>query len=178
VTIDTSEPADRADIASAIRVDHAGEYGAVRIYEGQLAVLGRSAAAPALRDMRRQELEHLATFTGLLGERQVRPTMLLPLWHVAGYALGAGTALLGERAAMACTVAVEDAVVAHYDTQLKTLDRGEAALGATIARVRDEEQDHRDHAADHGASDAPGYRFLYGAIRLGCAVAIRLSQRI
>jgi ubiquinone biosynthesis monooxygenase Coq7 len=159
---------------AAIRVDHAGEYGAVRIYEGQLAILGNSPAASAIRTMRSQELEHLATFTRLLQERAVRPTMLLPLWHVAGFALGAGTAALGERAAMACTVAVEDAVVAHYDGQLSRLDPGESDLKAVIARVRDEEQDHRDHASDHGAS---GNLLLYKAIRFGCAVAIRMSQR-
>lgn len=170
-----AKAADR--IAAAIRVDHAGEYGAVRIYEGQLAVLDRSPLAPAIRGMRDQEREHLATFTRLIDERHVRPTMLLPLWHRAGYMLGVGTAMLGERAAMACTVAVEDAVVAHYDGQLAKLDSRENDLKQIIVKVRNEEQEHRDHAARQEASEAPCYRLLYGAIRLGCAIAIRLSER-
>src|SRR5438128_328332 len=104
-----------------IRVDHAGEYGAKRIYEGQLAVLGRSAAAPALRHMAEQEQTHLAAFETLMVERRVRPTLLQPVWHLAGFALGAATALLGERAAMACTIAVEEVIDAHYQSQTASL---------------------------------------------------------
>src|SRR5215467_10455533 len=101
-------------VARMIRVDHAGEYGAARIYAGQLAVLRRSDTAPVLREMQAQEREHLERFSDLVVRRRVRPTAMLPLWHLAGFVLGAATAALGERVAMACTVAVEEAIDAHY----------------------------------------------------------------
>ena len=107
--------------AAMIRVDHAGEYGATRIYAGQLAVLGRGENAPLLRHMLAQEQAHLATFSAMVAERGVRPTVLLPFWHVAGYVLGAATAALGTKAAMACTVAVEEAIDAHYRAQREAL---------------------------------------------------------
>ena len=116
-----------------IRVDHAGEDGAVRIYEGQLAVLGDSPTAEAVREMAAQERAHLETFERLMVERRVRPTVLSPLWHVAGFALGAGTALMGARAAMACTVAVEEVIEAHYAKQAESLGEDEAALKARLA---------------------------------------------
>lgn len=161
-----------------IRVDHAGEFGAVRIYDGQLAVLGHKPVGKALRAMRDQEREHLATFAGLLAERRVRPTGLLPFWHVAGFALGAATALLGEEAAMACTQAVEDTVVAHYGAQLDQLGGAEPVLSADIARIRDEEQEHCDQAVQAGAKRAPGYSLIYRSIALGCRAAIAISQKL
>ena len=165
-------------VAAMIRVDHAGEFGAVRIYDGQVAILGERAVGGSLRHMRQQEREHLARFGEQLAERRVRPTALLPLWHIAGFALGAATALLGEEAAMACTEAVEDTVVAHYDGQIARLDRREPALSALIARIRDEEREHGDHAVAAGARRAPGYRPLYGLISRGCRAAIAVSERI
>jgi len=173
----TGERASGA-IAAMIRVDHAGEFGAVRIYDGQLAVLGDKPVGAMLRHMRMQEREHLATFAGLLSERRVRPTALMPLWHIGGFALGAVTALLGETSAMACTEAVEDSVIEHYERQLAAMPKAEPALLADIARIRDEEREHGDQAIDAGARRAPGYRFLYQAIRLGCRTAIRLSEKI
>lgn len=167
-----------AAVASMIRVDHAGEFGAVRIYDGQLAVLGDRPVGAMLRHMRTQEREHLATFAGLVSQRRVRPTALMPLWHVGGFALGAATALLGESSAMACTEAVEDSVIEHYNRQLAAMPDGERALCADIARIRDEEREHGDQAIDAGARRAPGYRLLYSAIRLGCRAAIRLSEKI
>jgi ubiquinone biosynthesis monooxygenase Coq7 len=161
-----------------IRVDHAGEYGAARIYAGQLAVLGRSGSADTLRQMQAQEQQHLDGFVELVVRRRVRPTALLPLWHVAGFALGAVTAAMGERAAMACTVAVEEAIDAHYADQVAALDDSEAELRATIARFRDDERHHRDVALAHGAREAPGYRLLSAAIKAGCRAAIAISERV
>jgi ubiquinone biosynthesis monooxygenase Coq7 len=161
-----------------IRVDHAGEYGAERIYAGQLAVLGRGPHGETLRHMRDQEVQHLKTFSHLIAARRVRPTLMLPLWHVAGFALGAVTASMGVRAAMACTVAVEEAIDAHYAAQQAALDEDEAPLNETIERFRLEELEHRDIGIDHGAQQAPGYRLLSAVIKAGCKAAIRISERI
>ncbi len=166
------------EIARMIRVDHAGEYGAARIYAGQLAVLGRRPTAPLLREMQEQERQHLDTFAELIFQRRVRPTALLPLWHVAGFALGAATAALGERAAMACTVAVEEAIDAHYAAQIDQLDESEAGLRSTLTRFRQDELQHRDVGLQHGAEQAPGYRLMSAAIKAGCRLAIRISERI
>lgn len=172
----------RADMVERmIRVDHAGEYGAVRIYQGQIAVLGPKAkTAGDLRHMQEQEEVHLATFDGLVRDRRVRPTALLPLWHVAGYALGAGTALLGEKAAHACTVGVEEAIDEHYQSQIRDLEAegGEDDLKATFVRFREEELEHREVALGHGAEQAPGYAGLKAAIKAGSKLAIWLSTRI
>lgn len=166
-----------AMVESMIRVDHAGEYGAVRICAGQLAVLRRSGSAGTLRQMHAQEQEHLAGLAELVVRRRVRPTALLPLWHLAGFALGAVTATIGERAAMACTVAVEEAIDAHYAGQIAALDDDEAELRGTIARYRGDELHHREVALAHGARKTPGYRLLSAAIRAGCRAAIAMSER-
>ncbi len=166
------------DIERMIRVDHAGEYGAARIYAGQLAVLGRGAKGDLLRHMQEQEKAHLDTLAGLVARRRVRPTALLPFWHVAGFALGAVTAALGERAAMACTVAVEEVIDAHYSAQIDALDESEAPLRDTLEQFRAEEVEHRDIGLANGAEQAPGYRLMSAAIKAGCTVAIRLSERI
>jgi ubiquinone biosynthesis monooxygenase Coq7 len=165
-----------------LRVDHAGEYGAVRIYAGQLAVLGRSASAETLEHMARQERQHLDRFEQLMKDRRVRPTALQPLWHLAGFALGAGTALLGERAAMACTVAVEQVIDEHYKQQAEVLgsstEAQEPELVNTIQRFRQEEIEHRDMALAQGAEATPGYEVLSAAIKVGSRLAIWLSERI
>ena len=169
-------PQDR--VRAMIRVDHAGEYGARRIYEGQLAVLGASASGPVIRHMHEQELRHLARFEKLVVERRVRPTALSPLWHAAGFALGVGTALLGERAAMACTEAVESVIDEHYARQAEELGEDEAELRDTIEEFRAEELEHRDTAVAHGAAEAPAYEALSGAIKAGTRLAIWLSTRV
>ena len=161
-----------------IRVDHAGEYGAARIYEGQLAVLGRGPKAPILQHMKDQEQHHLDTFAALVARRRVRPTALLPFWHLAGFALGALTAAMGERAAMACTVAVEEAIDEHYAAQHAVLGDDEAELRDTIERFRQEELEHRDIGLEHEAELAPAYRLMSAAIKAGCKVAIFASERI
>lgn len=172
------DPPRDEGIARMIRVDHAGEYGARRIYEGQLAVLGRSPAMPVIRRMAEQEKRHLAAFDRLVVERRVRPTLLSPLWHVAGFALGAATALLGERAAMACTVAVEEVIDGHYAKQIDALGAEEGELKATLAEFRGHEIEHRDTGLAHGAAEAPAYALLSGAIKAGSRFAIWLSTRI
>jgi 3-demethoxyubiquinol 3-hydroxylase len=172
------DPTPREVVARTIRVDHAGEYGAKRIYQGQLAVLGRTKYGPILRHMQEQEQVHLDTFSKLIAKRRVRPTALLPLWHVAGFALGAGTALLGPRAAMACTVAVEEAIDEHYRAQHEALGEDEAELKGRIEQFRAEELEHRDIGIEHEAERAPAYRLLSAVIKAGCKVAIRVSERV
>lgn len=159
-----------------IRVDHAGEYGAARIYAGQLAVLRRSDKAALLRHMRDQEQVHLDTFNDSIATHRVRPTVLLPLWHLAGFALGAVTAALGEKAAMACTVAVEETIDAHYTAQIDGLP--DTPLRQTLEKFRTEEREHRAIGLANGAEQAPGYWLLSGAIKAGCRIAISLSERI
>jgi len=172
------DPTPRQTVERVIRVDHAGEYGAKRIYEGQLAVLGRGEYGPVIEHMKEQEQVHLDTFARLIAERRVRPTALLPFWHVAGFALGAATALMGHRAAMACTVAVEEAIDEHYQAQEKALGDDEATLRGHVEKFRAEELEHRDIGLEHEAEQAPGYRLLSAAIKTGCKVAIKLSERI
>ncbi len=169
-------PAER--LARIVRVDQAGEFGAVRIYAGQRAVLRHGPEAEVVREMADQEQRHLETFDRLIAERRVRPTALNPLWRIAGYALGATTALIGPKAAMACTVAVEDVIDAHYAGQLDALGDDEPALRQTIAEFRDDELEHRDTGLKHGAEDAPAYPALSAAIKTGSRVAIWLSERI
>ena len=168
----------REQLERIIRVDHAGEFGAGRIYEGQLAVLGKTESAETLRHMKEQEELHRKKFEELLAARRVRPTLLGPVWHLAGFALGAGTALLGKEAAMACTEAVEEVIDEHYRAQLETLGPEEAELKETISQFRDEEIEHRDIARSEGASDAPGYELLTTAVKTGSKLAIWLSSRI
>lgn len=172
------EPAGAALLARMIRVDQAGEYGARRIYEGQIAVLGGTAVGPVLEHMAAQEQAHLDAFDALVAQHGVRPTLLQPAWHVLGFALGAGTALLGERAAMACTVAVEEVIDAHYAAQAERLGGQEPELRATIERFRAEELEHRDIGLAHEAEQAPAYRLLTGLVRRGARAAIWLSERV
>ena len=172
------DPSREETVARMIRVDHAGEYGAVRIYAGQRAVLEPGPAADAVERMAAAEAEHLAEFDRLIGERGIRPTALMPLWHAAGYALGAVTGLMGERAAMACTVAVEEVIDAHYADQAARLGADEAELRATIEKFRADEIAHRDEALDHRAREAPAYGLLTGAVKAGSRLAIWLSTRI
>ena len=165
-----------------IRVDHAGEFGALRIYEGQLAVLSRDPrsekSTAAIRHMAEQEQTHFDALDQLIRDRGVRPTVLEPVWHVAGFALGAATALLGEKAAMACTVAVEDVIDEHYAKQIERLGETDPQLKTALEKFHRDECEHRDEALERGARDAPGYELLTAAIRLSCRIAISLSERI
>jgi 3-demethoxyubiquinol 3-hydroxylase len=170
---------DLADTASMLRVDQAGEFGATRIYAGQLAVLGdRHPASREIARMALQEKRHLQVFDQMLAERGVRPTLLQPLWNVAGHALGAATALMSPRAAMACTAAIETEIDKHYAEQLHALRDDDPDLAATIAEFQAEEVEHREAAIAHGAEETFGYPLLSAFIRAGCRAAIALSKRI
>jgi len=161
-----------------IRVDHAGEFGARRIYEGQLAVLKNHPEASVIRHMHEQELTHLHAFEKLMVQRRVRPSALHPIWNVAGFALGAATAMMGPKAAMACTVAVEEVIDEHYRQQHEQLDATEADLKDTIERFRQEEVEHRDIGLQRGAEEATAYPLLTTAIKAGSRLAIWLSERL
>ena len=172
------DPDERAAIARMIRVDHAGEYGARRIYEGQRAVLGPAhPKAAVIEHMYEQELRHLDAFDTMMVQRRVRPTALQPLWHVAGFALGAATALMGDKAAMACTVAVEEVIDEHYADQSSALDESDPELKDMVERFRAEELEHREMALGEGAEETPGYEILSAGIKAGSRLAIWLSER-
>lgn len=164
-----------------IRVDQAGEFGATRIYAGQLAVMGdRGPHSAEIRAMAEQEAGHKEKFDALMARRGVRPTALQPFWSVAGYALGAGTALLGPEAAMACTAAVEEEIDKHYSAQLDELERDgdDPELAGMIAEFREDEREHHEAAIAAGAENAPAYPLLSAAIRFGCRAAIRVSEKL
>ncbi|XP_024890114.1 5-demethoxyubiquinone hydroxylase, mitochondrial [Temnothorax curvispinosus] len=167
---------------SIIRVDHAGELGADRIYAGQMAVLGKTTIGPTIQHMWDQEKRHRLKFEELIRKHRVRPTVLTPLWNIAGFALGAGTALMGEKAAMACTVAVETVIVEHYNDQLRVLmensENVDKEILETIKKFRDEEQEHHDTGIDCGAEQAPFYQALTNVIKFGCKTAISISKVI
>lgn len=166
------------DIARFLRVDHAGERAAQQIYRGQLAVLRDHSSGPEIQHMMEQEVEHLETFEDLLNERGVRPSMLDPLWGVAGYALGFVTAKMGPKAAMACTIAVEEVIGEHYAKQAEQLGKDESALHETISRFRDEELEHRDIAVEHDGREARHYAMLRSVIQTGCKAAIKIAERV
>ncbi len=169
-------------IDEMLRVDHAGEYGAVQIYRGQKAVFGalphKDRMSDLLTEMEAGEAHHLETFDRLLAERRVRPTLFSPLWNVAGFGLGAATALMGEKAAMACTAAVEEVIEQHYGAQADELDDRDPELAATVRAFREDELGHKHTAEAEGAEDAPGYGLMKTVIQAGCRVAIKLSEKI
>ena len=179
----THRPGARdARTAEMLRVDHAGEYGAVQIYRGQRAVFDRlphkAETAAALKEMEEGEAIHLATFDRLLAEWRVRPTLFSPLWTAAGFGLGAATALMGEKAAMACTAAVEEVNEQHYAAQAEELKNTEPELSETVRQFREDELGHKHEAEARGAAEATGYGLMKGIIQAGCRVAIRLSEKI
>ncbi|MBT5213679.1 MAG: demethoxyubiquinone hydroxylase family protein [Pelagibacteraceae bacterium] len=170
---------DKNILDQIIRVDHAGEYGATRIYDGQIAIFGKeSKIGKTIQHMADQEQEHIEKFNELIIEKRVRPTALLPLWNVAGFALGAGTALMGEKAAMACTVAVEKVIGDHYREQQNLLEDDEKMLKKTIAKFEKDELEHHDIGLEHDAESAPGYKIMTKVIELGCKTAIAISKKI
>ncbi|MGP1274886.1 MAG: demethoxyubiquinone hydroxylase family protein [Caulobacterales bacterium] len=177
-------PARNADaIARMIRIDHAGEYGAVQIYRGQRAVFGRlpskTRIARQLEHMEADEQDHLDAFDRYIAERGVRPTLLSPAWRLAGFGLGVATALMGEKAAHACTEAVESVIENHYGEQVQELQAmGETELAADFARYQEEETAHKDLAVEEGAHSAPGYPLLSALIKTGCRIAIKVTERI
>ena len=168
---------NRREIERFLRVDHAGERAAQQIYKGQLVVLRNHSSGEEIQHMMEQEVEHLATFEALLNERQVRPSVLDPVWGAAGFALGLVTASMGPKAAMACTIAVEEVIGEHYAKQADRLGEDEADLHRTISRFRDEELEHRDIAVSHNGREARHYRILKNVIQTGCRAAIKVAER-
>ena len=170
---------DRKTLQQIIRVDHAGEYSATRIYEGQIAVFGQNTKiGKTIQHMADQEQEHIEKFQELIIKERVRPTALLPLWSIAGYALGAGTALMGEKAAMACTVAVEKVIGEHYQEQITLLQQDQKKLKSTIKKFAADELEHHDIGIAHDAESATGYKALTTIIEIGCKAAIAVSKKI
>lgn len=173
---------EKALLDAMLRVDHAGEYGANRIYAGQMAVLGRTQSGQLIQHMWDQEKKHLQKFNEILAENRVRPTALLPIWNITGFMLGASTALLGKAGAMACTVAVEESISEHYNSQIRALmeldpERYRELL-QIIKQFRDEEMEHHDTGLDQEAESLPGYQLVKTAIQIGCKAAIYISERI
>lgn len=173
---------DKARLAEMLRVDHAGEFAAVHIYRAQRAVLearkGKGEISADLTEMEGHEQVHLDRFNALLNEHQVRPTAMIPLWKVAATVLGAGTALISDKAAHACTEAVESVIEKHYAEQIAEIKDRDPELAAELTQFRDEELMHHDHAIAHGSREAPAYRLLSGVIKLGCKAAIKISERV
>ncbi len=169
-------------VAEMLRVDHAGEFGATRIYEGQRAVFSRLPGArkiaAQLAEQEADEAIHKAAFDKLLLERKVRPTLLGPIWGAAGFGLGVVTALMGEKAAHACTAAVEEVIEDHYREQIEELGDHEPELSAMISKFRDEEIAHKDQAIAEGAKEAFGHPVLEAVIKAGCRVAIAVCQKV
>lgn len=172
----------KALLDKIIRVDHAGELGAKRIYQGQLAVLKNTSTGPVIQEMQEEEEKHLAEFERLMTVHRARPTVLMPLWSIAGFALGAGSALLGKEGAMACTVAVETVIGEHYNSQIRDLMEDDPAkhevLLKTLKEFRDDELHHHDIGLEHDAEKAPFYSALSQVIKLGCKGAIWVSEKI
>ena len=170
---------DRQILEEIIRVDHAGEYGATRIYEGQIAIFGKnSKIGKTIQHMADQEQEHIKKFQELIVDERVRPTLLLPVWNLAGFALGAGTALMGEKAAMACTVAVEKVIGEHYEDQIKLLGQDQKKLKSTIKKFAADGLEHHDIGIANDAESTPGYKSLTKIIEIGCKTAIAISKKI
>lgn len=165
-------------IEQVIRVNHAGEYGAKRIYEGQLAVIKDPDSYKTIAHMAKQEEAHLSYFEEQLKKRRIRPTALMPFWHVAGFILGAGTALLGKKTAMTCTEAVEEVIDKHYQKQLSNLSDDDEDLKTKIEHFRQEELEHHHTAIENKSQESLGYSFISQGIKAGCKIAIWLAKRI
>ena len=169
---------NKKNLDSILRVDHAGETAAAKIYDGQLAILKNTPVGPTIQHMKDQEEEHLDTFNRLLVENDTRPTALLPLWNVMGYGLGVASALMGEKAAMACTIAVEEVIGEHYAKQAETLDKKDDKLKSTLEKFRDDELDHLETGVQHDGKNTPGYEIMKTIVQFGCRTAIKISEKI
>ena len=174
----SNKTTNRQVLEEIIRVDHAGEFGATKIYDGQIAIFGKNTKiGKTIQHMADQEQEHIDKFNELILEHRIRPTALLPIWNIAGFALGASTALMGEKAAMACTVAVEKVIGEHYEEQLDLLEDDHKDLKKTISKFRDDELEHHDIGIEHDAESAPGYKLMSKVIEFGCKTAIAISKK-
>ena len=173
-----NKKSNKYHIDSILRVDHAGETAAAKIYDGQLAVLKNTPVGPTIQHMKDQEQEHLDTFNKLLYENDTRPTALLPLWNVMGFGLGVASAVMGEKAAMACTIAVEEVIGEHYAKQADSLNDDHKMLKSTLIKFRDDELDHLETGVEHDGENAPGYKIMRAIVQLGCRTAIKISEKI
>ena len=168
----------RSKLNKILRVDHAGEVGAAKIYEGQLQVLGKTKVGPMIQHMKEQEQEHLDTFNDLLNEHKVRPTIMMPAWNLAGYSLGVVSALFGKKSAMACTIAVEEVIGKHYEKQANSLtEKKYAKIRKTLLKFRDDELEHKDIATENDGLNAPAYKLMKFVIQSGCKIAIKISEK-
>ena len=175
----TKASTDKNILDEIIRVDHAGEYGATRIYDGQIAIFGKDTKiGKTIQHMADQEQEHIETFEKLIVNKRVRPTALLPIWNIAGFMLGVSTAMMGKKAAMACTVAVEKVIGEHYREQQDLLEDDEKELKKTIAKFEKDELEHHDIGLEHDAENAPGYKIMTKVIEISCKTAIAISKKI
>ena len=169
-------------IEEFIRVDHAGERGAIKIYEGQLLALNTFVKDENLKKiiekMKNHEKEHLDFFNKGIKKRNIKPTKLLPLWDLLGVGLGFGSAIIGKKATMLCTASVEEVIDEHYQNQINELDSDEKVLKEKIKKFRDDELHHRDIAYEQGASKKGLYAILDKIIKTGSKVAINISEKI
>ena len=176
------EKTNKKTLEEIIRVDHAGERGAIKIYEGQLLALKTIKQDENLlniiEEMKEQEKEHLEYFEKEIQKRKIKPTYLLPLWDVMGVALGFGTAILGKKAAMLCTASVEEVIEDHYQNQLKKLGNDEMDLKAKIEKFKEEEVNHKNIAYESGATNKGLYSIMDKVIRTGSRIAITISEKI
>ena len=165
-----------------IRVDHAGERGAIKIYEGQLLALNTIYKDESLKktilEMREHEKEHCEFFENEIKKREIKPTKFLPLWDLLGVGLGFGTTLLGKKAAMLCTASVEEVIDKHYQDQIDQLQEDEKELRKKIIKFREDEIHHKDIAYEEGASKKGIYSILDKVIKTGSKIAIRISEKI
>ena len=176
------EKTDKKILEEIIRVDHAGERGAIKIYEGQLLALKTIKTNEILKDtiekMKEHEKEHLEYFEKEIQKRKIKPTQLLPLWDVMGVALGFGTVLLGKEAAMLCTASVEEVIEDHYEKQIKKLGNDEMSLKAKIEKFKKDEIEHKNIAYNAGATNTGLYSILNKVIKTGSKIAITISEKI
>ena len=166
-----------------IRVDHAGELGADRIYWGQMAVLGKDPKnGPIVQHMWNQEKEHLTRFEGLVLEHRSSKSLLSPFWSIGGFLLGAGSALLGPKSAMACTVAVEKVITEHYNNQIRELIADDPVqhkdLIEVLSKFRDDEEHHHQTGLENEAELAPGYQAFSKGIEFICRTAIKIAEKV
>ena len=177
------EKTNRKTLEEIIRVDHAGERGAIKIYEGQLLALNtfkqnNENLKKTIEKMKRQEKEHFEFFDKEIQKRKIKPTVFLPLWDLVGVALGFGTTMIDQKAAMLCTASVEEVIDEHYQNQINELDSDEKVLKEKIKKFRDDELHHRDIAYQQGASKKGLYAILDKIIKTGSKVAINISEKI
>ena len=173
---------DKKTLEEIIRVDHAGERGAIKIYEGQLLALSTFKKDEKLKklieEMKEHEKEHFEYFDKEIQKRKIKPTIFLPIWDLLGVTLGFGTTMLGEKAAMLCTASVEEVIDGHYKSQLDKLGDDEKSLKKSISKFRDDEIDHKNIAYEKGATKKGCYSILDKIIKTGSKIAINISEKI